>query len=109
MDDFTSAEEHCYLAAVSIRKEAAEKYAEEMSAKYGIPVRVAKDAEDCVKGADIICTVTPSKEPYLMKKWIAPGAHINAVGTFSPVTREVTSELVAAARLYSDQTEAMKK
>lgn len=97
------------VAVYDIRKEAAEKYAEEMSAKYGFPVRVAVDAEDCVKGADIICTVTPSKEPYLKKEWIAPGAHINAVGTFSPVTREVTSELVAASRLYSDQTEAMKK
>ena len=38
-----------------------------------------------------------------------PGAHINAVGTFTPTTREVTSELVAASRLYADQVAAMKK
>lgn len=97
------------VSVYDMREEAAVKYAKEMSEKYGIPVRVARDAEDCVKDADIICTVTPSKDPYLKKEWIKAGAHINAVGTFTPNTREVTSELVAAAKLYSDQTEAMKK
>ena len=40
---------------------------------------------------------------------VKPGTHINAVGTFTPTTREVSSDLVAAARLYSDQTEAAKR
>ena len=38
-----------------------------------------------------------------------PETHINAVGAFTPVTREVTSALVARSRLYADQVEAMKK
>jgi len=92
-----------------LRPESARKYAEEMQKKYGIPVNVSESAEECVRDADVICTLTPSKEPFLRKEWIKPGAHINAVGTFSPVTREVTSELVAASRLYSDYTESMKK
>lgn len=87
----------------------AEKYAAEMQEKYGVKISVAASAEECVRDADVICTLTPSKEPFLKKEWIKPGAHINAVGTFSPVTREVTSELVAAAKLYSDYTESMKK
>ena len=88
--------------------ECAKRYATQMGEKYGIPVTVAGSVEECVKDADIICTLTPSKEPFLKKEWVAPGAHINAVGTFSPVTREITSELVAAARLYSDYTASMK-
>ncbi|HIR61483.1 MAG TPA: ornithine cyclodeaminase family protein, partial [Candidatus Faecivivens stercoravium] len=72
-------------------------------------VTVCGSVEEAVKDADIICTLTPSKEAYLKKEWVKPGAHINAVGTFTPTTREVTSKLVAASRLYADQVAAMKK
>lgn len=37
------------------------------------------------------------------------GVHINAVGTFSPTTREVASDLIGAARLYSDHTPSCRK
>ncbi len=84
--------------------EAAQRYAGEMGAKHGVQVTVCSSCEECVRDADIICTLTPSKEPYLRKEWIRPGAHINAVGTFTPTTREVTSELVAASKFYSDYT-----
>ena len=87
----------------------AETYCREMSEKYGISVTAAASAKEAVQGADIICTLTPSKEPYLEADWISPGAHINAVGAFTPTTREVTSTLVAKARLYADQVEAMKR
>lgn len=59
--------------------------------------------------ADIVCTLCPAKEAYLTRDMVKPGVHINAVGTFSPTTREVASDLVAAARLYSDHTPATKK
>ncbi|MBR5617929.1 MAG: ornithine cyclodeaminase family protein [Oscillospiraceae bacterium] len=87
---------------------AAERYAAEMSEKYGIPVKVAANVAEAVADADIICTLCPAKEPYLTRDMVKPGVHINAVGTFSPVTREVASDLVAAARLYSDHTPATR-
>ncbi len=92
-----------------VRDEAARAYAEEMSERHGVPVRVCASAEECVRDADIICTLTPSTEPYLVRDWVKPGAHVNAVGTFSPTTREVASDLVAAARLYADQVEACRR
>ena len=92
-----------------LNPQSAQRYASEMQQKHGIPVRVAESAEDCVRDADVICTLTPSKSPFLKREWVKPGAHINAVGAFSPVTREVTGELVAASRLYSDYTPSMKK
>ena len=95
----------CY----DISKEHAEKYAKEQSEKFGIPVIVKDSVKEAVEGADIICTVTPSKEAYLEADWVEEGCHINAVGTFSPTTREVTSQLVAKAKLYADQVDAMKK
>ena len=32
------------------------------------------------KGADIVCAVTSSREPVVLGEWLAPGAHVNAVG-----------------------------
>lgn len=97
------------ITVYDICQEAAEKYAEEMEARHQVKVQVCDSVEAAVKDADIICTVTPSKEAYLQKEWVKKGAHINAVGTFSPDTAEVTPELVAASRLYADNTEQMKR
>ena len=97
------------VAVYDQNPQAAQRYGTEMSAQYDIPVTAASCAQEAVEGADIICTLTPSKDPYLEAGWIAPGAHINAVGAFTPTTREVSSAVVARARLYADQVEAMRK
>lgn len=89
--------------------DAAKRFQEEAQAAYQIPVTVCRSVEEAVRDADIICTVTPSKEPLLYASMVKPGTHINAVGTFTPSTREVSSDLVAASRLYSDQTEATRR
>ncbi len=99
----------CEVRVFDIFPKQAQRFAADMNEKFGIEVCICDSVEECVKDADIICTVTPSKEAYLKKEWVKPGAHINAVGTFSPDKREVTSELVAASRLYADQVEALKK
>lgn len=95
----------CY----DISAENARRYAQEMTARFGRPVTPCASVQEAVADADIVCTVTPSKEAYLEADWIKPGCHINAVGTFTPTTREVTSALVARSRLYADHVEAMKK
>lgn len=97
------------VAVYDQNAQAARRYCEEMAAQFGIPVTAADSPREAVDGADIVCTVTPSREPYLEADWIAPGTHINAVGAFTPTTREVTSALVAKAKLYADQVEAMRK
>lgn len=97
------------IKVYDIRPEAAADYKAEMEARFGIDVTVAASVQEAAEGSDIICTLTPAKEAYLKAEWIKPGAHINAVGTFTPATREVTSELMAKARIYADQVEALKK
>lgn len=97
------------VTVYDIFPEQAKRFANDMKVKFDINVDICDSVEDCVKDADIICTVTPSKEAYLKAEWVKKGAHINAVGTFSPDKREVTSELVAASRLYADQVDALKK
>lgn len=97
------------ITVYDVRTEAAQAFKAEIEAQYGIPVTVAADAAACVRDADVICTLTPSREPWLTRDMVKPGAHVNAVGTFTPATREVASDLVAASRLYADQVAAMKK
>lgn len=97
------------ITVYDMRPEAAETFKAETESLYGISVDVCTSVAECVKDADIICTLTPSKEPILTAEMVKPGAHVNAVGTFTPVTREVSSDLVASSRLYADQTAAMKR
>ncbi|MBQ9307080.1 MAG: ornithine cyclodeaminase family protein [Clostridia bacterium] len=97
------------VTVYDLRPEAAEAFAQEAEEKYGLKVSIAQDVRSCVREADIICTLTPAKEAYLTLDMVKPGTHINAVGTFTPSTREVASDLIAASRLYADQVEAMKR
>ena len=63
----------------------------------------AHTAEEAAANADIICTVTPSKEPILMRAWVKAGTHINAVGACTPNAQEIESVLMAESRLYTDR------
>jgi ornithine cyclodeaminase len=90
----------------SRRFESAQKFAEEMKPRYRFPVEACETAEEAVGGADLIVTATTAREPVLRRAWIADGAHVNAVGTFSPQAREIDSETVVASRLYVDRRES---
>ena len=63
-------------------------------------------AEDAVRAADVVCTVTSSAEPVLEYGWLKPGAHINAVGSSIPSTRELDTATMAAAALFVDRRES---
>jgi ornithine cyclodeaminase/alanine dehydrogenase-like protein (mu-crystallin family) len=59
-----------------------------------------------IENADVIVTATTAVEPILKREWIAPGAHINAVGSSIPTTREVDTATMAAASLFVDRRES---
>jgi ornithine cyclodeaminase/alanine dehydrogenase-like protein (mu-crystallin family) len=63
-------------------------------------------AEEVVRGADVVCTCTSSREPVLRREWLAPGAHVNAVGSSVPTARELDADTVAASRLFVDRRES---
>lgn len=97
------------VSVYDIRPESARRFCREMEEAYHIPVTVCGSVREAVKDADIICTVSPGTEPVLFADMVKPGCHINAVGTFTPTTREVASDLMAKGKLYADQVEAMKR
>jgi ornithine cyclodeaminase/alanine dehydrogenase-like protein (mu-crystallin family) len=63
----------------------ADKFAAEHGAR-------AMDAEAAVRGADVIVTATPAREPILRGAWLKPGAHVNAIGAPMPTWRELDDE-----------------
>jgi ornithine cyclodeaminase len=77
-----------------------EKYTDDFA------IESCETVEDAVQYADIICTLTASSTPILEHTWVQPGAHINAVGSSTPNAREVSSELMANASLFTDVVES---
>jgi len=65
-------------------------------------VVVSDSVEEAVRDADIICSVTASSDPIIKGSWIAPGTHINLVGSSIPAKAEIDAEGVAKARFFAD-------
>jgi ornithine cyclodeaminase/alanine dehydrogenase-like protein (mu-crystallin family) len=86
--------------------ESARRFAADATVNHGLPVEAAPDARDAVRGASIICTTTAAGEPILRGAWIAPGAHVNAVGACTPPARELDTDAVRRATLFVDDRAA---
>lgn len=61
------------------------------------PVVEMSRVREAVGKADVICTATPSQTPLFPSSWVAPGTHLNLVGSFRAGMVEVESELVRRA------------
>ena len=75
-------------------------------AKVPFPVEAADSAEAAVRGADVVVTVTSAREPIVERGWLAPGVHVNAVGSSIPTARELDSATISAAALFVDRRES---
>jgi ornithine cyclodeaminase len=96
------------LARVACRtRDHAVQLVREMQDKVSFPIEAVDSNEDAVRGADLIVTATSANEPVVERDWIADGAHINAIGTHSPLSREIDSETMAAARIFADRRESV--
>jgi ornithine cyclodeaminase/alanine dehydrogenase-like protein (mu-crystallin family) len=73
-----------------------------------LSVTVADSAEQAVRGADVVVTVTSAREPVLARGWLAPGTHVNAVGASMPAAREIDVATVAACALFVDSRESVR-
>jgi ornithine cyclodeaminase/alanine dehydrogenase-like protein (mu-crystallin family) len=91
---------------VSRTRAHADAFVSEMSPRFAFPIEAVNTSEEALKDADIIVTVTNSREPVINLDWISPGAHINAIGTHSPASREIDGRTMAAARLFVDRRES---
>ncbi len=79
------------------------EHAEQFAAETGT---TAMAAEQAVRGADVIVTVTGAQEPVLRGAWLKPGAHVNAVGAVGPKPRELDDDAMKNSVVVVESREA---
>lgn len=82
--------------------DAAEGFAAEMSERMGVSVRVAGDARDALREADIVCAATVSTTPVFADADLRAGAHVNAIGSYKPHVQELPSATISRGRVVVD-------
>lgn len=91
---------------VDVDREAATRFAREMSELLRVPVEAMPAAEAAVRGADIVVTATSSATPVLNGDWLRPGTHVNNIGSHSPGARELDTRTVVRSKFVADLKEA---
>lgn len=72
-------------------------------ADLDVEVRAATSPREAVRGADVVCTLTPARLPVLEGAWLEPGQHVNAVGAPPRADhREIDSEAVRRSTVFLD-------
>lgn len=84
-------------------------FCSQMSKKLQIEIHAVLNPEEAVRNADIIICATTSKEPLFDGRWLKPGAHITAIGSYSPDAREVDTFTVKNSRVFVDYLPAAKE
>ena len=82
--------------------EHAKQFAQEVDA-------TAMSAEEAVRGADVIVTVTSSRTSVLNGTWLKPGSHVNAIGACRPDWRELDNEAMQVVVFVDSREGALKE
>jgi ornithine cyclodeaminase/alanine dehydrogenase-like protein (mu-crystallin family) len=75
-------------------------FAASIAQTTGLACTPASAAE--TSAADIVAACTTSPTPVVLAEHVTEGAHVNAVGAFTPSTRELPAQLIGHATVYVD-------
>jgi len=78
-------------------------------AAQGFDARTAPSVEAAVDEADIVSCATLARAPIVFGRWLAPGCHLDLIGSFTPAMREADDNCFAAARVTVDSDDAAIK
>ncbi|MFJ8888788.1 ornithine cyclodeaminase family protein [Streptomyces sp. NPDC102402] len=74
-----------------------------IGAELGADATVLAGPRAVAEESDVLCTLTPSREPLVRGAWLSPGQHVNAVGAPPrPDHREIDTEGVVRSRIVVD-------
>jgi alanine dehydrogenase len=86
--------------------EKAAAFIEKMSPLVRARLEAAPSPEAAVRESQVVTTITGSRQPVLLGKWLEPGTHVNAAGGNMILRREVDSETIFRSdRLIVDSIE----
>jgi ornithine cyclodeaminase/alanine dehydrogenase-like protein (mu-crystallin family) len=66
-------------------------------------------AEEAVRAADVVVTVTSSQTPVLKGEWLKPGCHVNAVGACRPDWRELDDTVMRNVVFVDSRAAALQE
>ena len=91
------------------RPEGAQRLAAAWRAE-GINAHAVDNLQEAVRRADIVSCATLSNAPLVQGAWLAPGSHLDLIGSFTPQMREADPSCFGGgARTFVDTDEALKK
>jgi ornithine cyclodeaminase/alanine dehydrogenase-like protein (mu-crystallin family) len=85
------------------------KFAAEMATKCSVEIVPVDSPELAAKGQDVISTATNSREPILKGEWLAPGTHVNLVGSNFLARLESDAEVFRRAALVTADSKEQAK
>jgi ornithine cyclodeaminase len=94
------------VRAWSPTRERLEAFVAAAREEHDVEIEAVDAPEAAVRDASLICTVSGAAEPVVLGEWLAPGCHINAVGSALPSARELDAEAVRRARVFVDRRES---
>lgn len=85
------------------------KFVDDMQGNGAIPqkIHIAKNPDEAIQDADVICTATTSSTPVFNGRSLAPGTHINGIGSYLPTMREVDTTTIQNAWVVVDSVTAV--
>ncbi|MBI5879478.1 MAG: ornithine cyclodeaminase family protein [Chloroflexi bacterium] len=78
-----------------------EAFAKRMQAQVGVTVTASVTAEEAVRGAAIVATITSARTPVLLGEWLSDGAHVNAAGSNALSRAEIDDDVVRRAQFIA--------
>ncbi|KLN54830.1 ornithine cyclodeaminase family protein [Variovorax paradoxus] len=90
------------------RPEGAQALAAQWRAE-GFNAQAITELEAAVRQADIVSCATLATAPLVHGEWLAPGSHLDLIGSFTPAMREADVRCFEGARTFVDTTEALQK
>lgn len=100
--------ERIYVADISA--DSIKSFAERLAAlspEAAQKVRPVTDLDQAISESDVICTATTSRSAVFDDAALKPGAHINAIGAFTPEMQEIPVATTKRATIVVDAVDAV--
>ena len=83
----------------------AQRFCERMQGRLSMPIEPGRSIEEVAR-TDVVVTGTTQATPLFPGHVLAPGTHVNNVGSHAPTTRETDTEAVVRSTVVVDSYEA---
>jgi ectoine utilization protein EutC len=77
-----------------------ERFVRAMEQELDIPVTAAVNAEEAVRGSDVVITCTPAPHPVIKTDWLEPGVHVTAMGSDAEHKQELEAQVYQRADIW---------